>query len=89
MTARQRRLLSSATASSERAAALILRSRCDFSWALQHFSFSKGAISKRGISKRAPGAMGIFLKMASRSCVSGCGRYYGVILLPNVESAFL
>ncbi len=26
-------------------------------------------------SKRAPRATGIFLKMASRSCVSGCGRF--------------
>ncbi len=31
--------------------------------------------SKRAISKRAPQAMGIFLKMASCSCVSGCGRF--------------
>ncbi len=70
MTARQQRLRSSAAASSERAAALILRSRCDLSWALQHFfPFSKGAISKR-----TPRATGVFLKMATRSCVSGCGR---------------
>ncbi len=77
VTARQRRLLSSAAAaSSERAAALILRSRCDLSWVLQHFfPFSKRAISKRAISKRAPRATGVFLKMASRSCVSGCGRF--------------
>ncbi len=70
MTARQRRLLSSA-ASFERAAALIQRSRCDLPWALQHF-FS---FSKRAISKRAPRATGVFLKMASRSCVSGCGHF--------------
>ncbi len=39
------------------------------------FSFSKRAISKRAISKRAPRATGGFLKMASRSCVSGCGNF--------------
>ncbi len=70
VTARQRRLLSSAAASSEHAAALILWSRCDLSWALQHFSFSK-----RAISKRAPRATDVFLKMASCLCVSGCGRF--------------
>ncbi len=32
-------------------------------------------LSKRAISKRAPRATGVFLKMASRSCVSGCGRF--------------
>ncbi len=37
-------------------------------------AISKRAISKRAISKRAPRATGVFLKMASRSCVSGCGR---------------
>ncbi len=31
--------------------------------------------SKRAISKRVPRVTGIFLKMASRSCVSGCGRF--------------
>ncbi len=31
--------------------------------------------SKRAISKRVPRVIGIFLKMASRSCVSGCGRF--------------
>ncbi len=35
----------------------------------------KRAISKRAISKRAPRATGVFVKMASRSCVSGCGRF--------------
>ncbi len=30
---------------------------------------------KRVFSKRAPRATGVFLKMASRSCVSGCGRF--------------
>ncbi len=30
---------------------------------------------KKEQSKRAPRATGVFLKMASRSCVSGCGRF--------------
>ncbi len=37
--------------------------------------FNTFAISKRAISKRAPRLTGVFLKMASRSCVSGCGRF--------------
>ncbi len=73
VTAHQRRLLSSAAASSERASALILRSRCYLSWQLKHFSFSKRAISERAISTRAPRATGLLLKMAFCSCVSGCG----------------
>ncbi len=36
----------------------------------EHFSFLK-----RANSKRAPRATGVFLKMASRSCVSGCGHF--------------
>ncbi len=52
----------------------ILWSRCDLPMALQHF-FSKRAKSKRAKSKRAPRATGVFLKMASPSCVSGCGHF--------------
>ncbi len=37
------------------------------------FSASKREFREQ--SKRAPRAMGVFLKMASRSCVSGCGRF--------------
>ncbi len=36
---------------------------------------SKKKKKKREQSKRAPRATGVFLKMASRSCVSGCGRF--------------
>ncbi len=38
------------------------------------FSASKGVFSKEQ-SKKAPRATGVFLKMASHSCVSGCGRF--------------
>ncbi len=73
MTARQRRLLSSAAASSEHL------SFCSCTATSPRrsntFSFSKRAISKRAISKRAPRATGVLLKMASRSCVSGRGRF--------------
>ncbi len=44
----------------------------------RRFSAPKRDISKkkkREQSKRAPRATGVFLKMASRSCVSGCGRF--------------
>ncbi len=57
--ARQRRLLSSA--------ASYRRSRCCLPWALQRFL--------KESFKRAPRATGVFIKMASRSCVSGCGRF--------------
>ncbi len=43
-------------------------------WRFSTF-FSKRAKSKRAKSKRAPRATGVFLKMASPSCVSGCGHF--------------
>ncbi len=39
----------------------------------RRFSASKREFREQ--SKRAPRATGVFLKMASRSCVSGCGRF--------------
>ncbi len=41
----------------------------------RRFSAPKKDISKKEQSKRAPRATGVFLKMASRSCFSGCGRF--------------
>ncbi len=52
-----------------------LRSRRNLPCALQHFSKRVFFFLKRANSKRAPRATGVFLKMASRSCVSGCGRF--------------
>ncbi len=58
-----------------RSAAFQLRSRRDLPCALQHFSKRAFFFLKRANYKRAPRATGVFLKMASRSCVSGCGRF--------------
>ncbi len=69
VTTHQRGLLSSAAASLMACCSL---SNCG------HTATSPGrfsAFSKRAISKRAPRTTGIFLKTASRSCVSGCGRF--------------
>ncbi len=69
VTASQRRLLSSAAIDWRCAAAFFCghaaTSPVRFSAFKECFWKSK--------SKRAPRAMGVFLKMASRSCVSGCG----------------
>ncbi len=72
VTARQRRLLSSA-ASDGMLQLFILRSRCDLPMALQHLT--KIVFFLKEQSKRAPRVTGVFLKMACRSCVSGCGRF--------------
>ncbi len=74
VTARQRRLQSSAAASltaccSSPTAVTPRPSLCASALFLKSISF------KRANSKRAPRATGVFLKMASRSCVSGCGRF--------------
>ncbi len=72
VTARQRRLLSSARSAD--GVPQLLRI-CD------HAATSPGRFSAfkenfwKSKSKRAPRATGVFLKMASRSCVSGCGRF--------------
>ncbi len=41
----------------------------------RRFSAPERETSQKEQSKRAPRATGVFLKMASRSCVSGCGRF--------------
>ncbi len=41
----------------------------------RRFSAPKGRLFTKEQSKRAPRVTGVFLKMASRSCVSGCGRF--------------
>ncbi len=67
VTARQRRLLSSAGFA--RSSDHVATSRRRFSAAEREF------FKKKSKSKRAPRATGVFLKMASHSCVSGCGRF--------------
>ncbi len=62
--ARQRRSLSSAA---------FLRIAVTLLPPLGASALLKERISEQ--SKRAPRATGVFLKMASRSCVSGCGRF--------------
>ncbi len=68
VTARQRRSLSSADSFKEKDGHAATSPR--------RFSAPKReTFSQKEQSKRAPRVTGVFLKMASRSCVSGCGRF--------------
>ncbi len=66
VTARQRRSLSSADSFKETVTLLP---------PLGASALLKGRLFTKEQSKRAPRVTGVFLKMASRSCVSGCGRF--------------
>ncbi len=81
--ARQRRILSNA-ASDGVLQLFILRLHCDLPWALQHlskivFPFLR-AIFKE-LHERRASLKNIFLKMVSRSCVSGCGRFLAHLMV--------